>query len=93
MNKGVEHLKPPSERSKQLLETIKQNFGTLPWCRRYLERTGEEKYLFALNQLVRHGIVEEYPQLLIKEVVILLNLNILFYYILIKEVVTKGDDY
>lgn len=37
MNKNIQHLKPPSERSKQLLESIKQNFGTLPWCRRYLE--------------------------------------------------------
>lgn len=93
-NKGVEHLKPPSERSKQLLETIKQNFGTLPWCRRYLERTGEEKYLFALNQLVRHGIVEEYPPIVDKrgsytaqfEHTILLHPHK-------KEVVTKGDDY
>ena len=94
MNTGVEHLKAPSERSKQLLQNIKDNFGTLPWCRRYLERAGEEKYLFALNQLVRHGIVEEYPPIVDKrgsytaqyEHTILLHPHK-------KEVVTKGDDY
>lgn len=32
-------------RAKQLFNTITKNFGTLPWCRRYLDRTGETKYL------------------------------------------------
>lgn len=84
----------PSDRSKSLLKNIKENFGTLPWCRRYLERTGEDKYLLALNQLVRAGIVEDYPPLLdIKgsftaqyEHTILLHAHK-------KEVVTRGEDY
>lgn len=31
--------------AKSLLNTIKKNFGTLPWCRRYLDRIGQDKYL------------------------------------------------
>lgn len=32
-------------KAKQLFNTITKNFGTLPWCRRYLDRIGESKYL------------------------------------------------
>ncbi|KAK6203292.1 methionine aminopeptidase 2 [Scheffersomyces amazonensis] len=93
-NVDTEHINPPSKSAKELLDRINSNFGTLPWCRRYLERTGEEKYLFALNQLVRAGIVEEYPPIVdIKgsytaqyEHTILLHPHK-------KEVVTRGDDY
>ncbi|KAF8002838.1 hypothetical protein HF325_002083 [Metschnikowia pulcherrima] len=71
-----------------------RNFGTLPWCRRYLERAGEDKYLLALNQLVRAGVVEDYPPLVDTtgsytaqyEHTILLHPHK-------KEVVSKGDDY
>ncbi|KAG6919026.1 hypothetical protein DXG01_009736 [Tephrocybe rancida] len=38
--------------AKSLLKTINKSFGTLPWCRRYLDRIGESKYLLALNHLV-----------------------------------------
>ncbi|RMZ89414.1 hypothetical protein DV736_g3350, partial [Chaetothyriales sp. CBS 134916] len=37
--------------SRSLLNVIKKNFGTLPWCRRYLDRLGQEKYLLGLNNL------------------------------------------
>ncbi|RMD44845.1 hypothetical protein DV735_g400, partial [Chaetothyriales sp. CBS 134920] len=49
--------------SRSLLNVIKKNFGTLPWCRRYLDRLGQEKYLLGLNSLVSSGIVEAYPPL------------------------------
>ncbi|KAI3403056.1 MAP2 [Candida oxycetoniae] len=94
LNQEIDSIKPPSDKAKQLLSTIQQNFGTLPWCRRYLERTGVEKYLFALNQLVKVGIVEDYPPIVDKrgsytaqfEHTILLHPHK-------KEVVTRGDDY
>lgn len=35
--------------AKSLLSTIKKNFGTLPWCRRYLDRIGCEKYLLGVS--------------------------------------------
>lgn len=94
LNQNIDNIRLPSDRCGKLLDTIKSNFGTLPWCRRYLDKTGEDKYLLALNQLVRAGIVEDYPPLVdIKgsytaqfEHTILLHPHR-------KEVVTKGDDY
>ncbi|KZT62634.1 methionine aminopeptidase 2-like protein [Calocera cornea HHB12733] len=80
--------------AKALLKSINQNFGTLPWCRRYLDRAGETKYLLALNHLVNAGVVQAYPPLVDKkgsmtaqfEHTILLRPNV-------KEVVSRGDDY
>ncbi|KAF5211763.1 Methionine aminopeptidase 2 [Clavispora lusitaniae] len=94
LNQDIDGVKLPSERAKSLVKSIKDNFGTLPWCRRYLERAGEDKYLLALNQLVRAGVVEDYPPLVDTsgsytaqyEHTILLHPHK-------KEVVSKGDDY
>lgn len=80
--------------AKTLLRSIEKNFGTLPWCRRYLDRLGHEKYLLGLNNLVQAGIVQDYPPLCdIKgsytaqfEHTILLRPTV-------KEVVSRGDDY
>ena len=35
--------------AKSLLRTITKEFGTLPFCRRYLDRVGESKYLLAVG--------------------------------------------
>ncbi|KZV87996.1 methionine aminopeptidase 2-like protein [Exidia glandulosa HHB12029] len=80
--------------AKSLLKTIDKNFGTLPFCRRYLDRIGESRYLLALNSLVSQGIVQDYPPLNdIKgsqtaqfEHTILLRPTC-------KEVVSRGTDY
>ncbi|KAI4842765.1 peptidase M24A, methionine aminopeptidase [Aureobasidium sp. EXF-8845] len=80
--------------AKTLLKSIEKNFGTLPFCRRYLDRLGHDKYLLGLNNLVQAGIVQDYPPLVdIKgsytaqyEHTILLRPNC-------KEVVSRGDDY
>lgn len=80
--------------AKSLLRTIDKNFGTLPFCRRYLDRLGHDKYLLGLNNLVQSGIVQDYPPLVdVKgsytaqyEHTILLRPNV-------KEVITRGDDY
>ena len=34
--------------AKSVLNAIKKNFGTLPFCRRYLDRLGQEKYLLGV---------------------------------------------
>lgn len=34
--------------AKNLLNVITKNFGTLPFCRRYLDRLGQEKYLLGV---------------------------------------------
>jgi len=80
--------------AKNLLSVITKNFGTLPFCRRYLDRLGQDKYLLGLNNLVSSGIVESYPPLVDKkgsmtaqfEHTILIRPNV-------KEVISRGDDY
>jgi len=80
--------------ARSLLRTITKNFGSLPFCRRYLDRVGESKYLFALNHLVAQGIVQNYPPLCDArgsmtaqfEHTILLRPTV-------KEVVSRGEDY
>lgn len=49
--------------AKKIYSAITKNFGTLPFCRRYLDRLGHEKYLLGLNSLVAAGVVEAYPPL------------------------------
>lgn len=41
--------------AKSLLKTINKEFGTLPWCRRYLDRKGESKYLLAVSSGLSGG--------------------------------------
>lgn len=49
--------------ARPLLHTINKQFGTLPFCRRYLDRVGEKNYLLGLKHLVSQGIVQDYPPL------------------------------
>jgi len=35
--------------ASKLLNVINKNFGTLPFCRRYLDRLGQEKYLLGVS--------------------------------------------
>lgn len=80
--------------ARQLLHTINKNFGSLPFCRRYLDRLGEQNYLLGLRHLVQQGIVTDYPPLADVpgcmtaqyEHTILLRPTC-------KEVVSRGDDY
>jgi len=81
-------------RSRQLLSTINKNFSTLAFCRRWLDRLGETKYLMALKDLCEKGIVNPYPPLCDQkgsytaqwEHTILLRPTC-------KEVVSRGEDY
>lgn len=81
-------------RAKSLLKTINQNFGTIPFCRRYLDRLGESKYLLALNHLVQQGIVQSYPPLCDARG----SMTAQFEHTILlrptrKEIVSKGEDY
>jgi len=62
-NFDVGHVPLRLQRSKQLLNTINKNFGTLAFCRRWLDRLGEARYLMALKDLGEKGIVDPYPPL------------------------------
>lgn len=80
--------------AKALYNTIHSNFGTLPFSRRQLDWLGEEKYLLALNTLVKADIVQDYPPLFDKPG----SYTAQYEHTLIlrptcKEVVSRGDDY
>ena len=83
-----------TKREKDLLNHLDTHFSTLAWCRRWLDDTGESKYLMALKHLVDKDIVRAYPPLVdIKgsytaqyEHTILLRPSC-------KEVISRGDDY
>ncbi|KAI9189038.1 Methionine aminopeptidase 2 [Blastocladiella emersonii ATCC 22665] len=81
-------------RARQLLGVINQNFGTLAFCRRYLDRVGEQKYLMALKNLVDCGEVNPYPPLIDTTG----SYTAQFEHTLVlrptcKEVLSRGDDY
>ncbi|EXJ62453.1 methionyl aminopeptidase [Cladophialophora yegresii CBS 114405] len=62
---GLNHDAPltvplPLASARRLHKTIRENFSTLVFCRRYLDRLGLERYLAGMNSLVSHGIVEAY---------------------------------
>ncbi|KAI0001868.1 peptidase M24, structural domain-containing protein [Russula vinacea] len=48
-----------SQTAKSLLRTITKNFGSLPFCRRYLDRVGESKYLYAEHTILLRPTVKE----------------------------------
>ncbi|KAE8331737.1 MetAP 2-2 [Aspergillus sergii] len=84
----------PLASARSLYKTINENFGSIVFCRRYLERLGVERYLAGMNSLVNNGIVEQYAPLMdVKgsysaqfEHTILLRESC-------KEVVSRGNDY
>ncbi|EDU47209.1 Map, Methionine aminopeptidase [Pyrenophora tritici-repentis] len=80
--------------AKTLLNSITKNFGTLPFCRRYLDRMGHDKYLLGLNNLVSAGIVEAYPPLCdIKGSYTAQSEHTFVLRPTCKEVLSRGDDY
>ncbi|KAI9226910.1 MAG: peptidase M24, structural domain-containing protein [Piptocephalis tieghemiana] len=81
-------------KAKSLLATINREFGTLPFCRRYLDRAGETKYLMALKALVDAGAVDRYPPLL--DVKGSWTAQYEHTFVLrptCKEILSRGDDY
>ena len=93
-NFEVTHVPLRMARAKQLLTVINHNFGTLAFCRRWLDRLGQSRYLMALKNLCDAGIIDPHPPLCDVrgsytaqyEHTILLRPTC-------KEVVSKGDDY
>lgn len=93
-------------RANKLLEHISRTFGTLPWCRRWIEREDggstsinpkgakQEKYLMALKNLVDTGVVTAYPPLLdIKGSYSAQYEHTFILRPTCKEVLSRGDDY
>ncbi|KAK7067604.1 Methionine aminopeptidase 2, partial [Halocaridina rubra] len=81
-------------KSKHLLNVINQNFGTLAFCRRWLDRLGETKYLMALKDLCDKGILDPYPPLCdVKGCYTAQFEHTIVLRPTCKEVVTRGSDY
>jgi hypothetical protein len=69
----------PLASARSLYKTINENFGTIVFCRRYLDRLGLKRYLagvgflihqipqcltgIQMNTLVQHGVVDVYAPL------------------------------
>ncbi|KAL4427861.1 hypothetical protein ABPG75_001950 [Micractinium tetrahymenae] len=93
-NFDVGHVPLRLPRAKALLATIDRHFGTLAFCRRYLDRLGEEKYLMALKNLCDAGIVDPYPPLCDTKGCYTAQYEHTFYlHPTRKEVLSRGDDY
>lgn len=81
-------------RAKQLLSCINNNFGTLAFCRRFLDRLGQTKYLMALRNLCDAGIVQPYPPLCdTKGSYVAQYEHTLYLRPTCKEVMSRGDDF
>lgn len=88
------HSNVRSASSKRLHNVIRENFGTLAFCRRYLDRLGESKYLLSLKTLVDSGIIDPYPPLCdIRGCYTAQYEHTLILRPTCKEVLSRGEDY
>lgn len=83
-----------SAKARSLLSVIDKNFGTLAFCRRFLDRLGEEKYLMGLKSLCDAGVVVPHPPLCDQKGCYTAQ----FEHTLVlkptrKEVLSRGDDF
>lgn len=84
----------PLATARSLNKMINENFGSLVFCRRYLERLGVGRYLAGMNNLASQGIVEIYQPLMDIE----RSYSAQFEHTILlressKEVISRGDDY
>jgi len=93
-NFDAPHVPLRMARSKQLLTTISKTYDTLCFCRRWLERSGETKYLMALKNLTEVGIIQPYPPLCdVKGSYVAQFEHTLLLKPTAKEVLSRGDDF
>jgi methionyl aminopeptidase len=80
--------------SKSLLNTINKNFGTLAFCKRWLDRAGATRYQMALKDLCDKGAVEAYPPLCdVKGSYTAQYEHTIMLRPTCKEIVSRGTDY
>jgi len=80
--------------AKRLLKHINENYSTLAFCRRWLDRAGETSYLRNLRHLVNAGVINEYPPLVDSPGSYIAQFeHTLLLRPTCKEVLSKGDDY
>ncbi|XP_053990733.1 uncharacterized protein LOC128882912 isoform X2 [Hylaeus volcanicus] len=80
--------------SKSLLHAIEQNFGTLAFCRRWLDDIGQTRHLIALKNLVESEVIVPYPPLVdCKNSYVSQMEHTILLRPTCKEVVSRGCDY
>ncbi|CCW70299.1 unnamed protein product [Phytomonas sp. Hart1] len=91
---GAEVMQMRSDKAQRLLRHIHKTYGTLAFCRKWLDRDGFDRHLLNLNQLVEQGAVNKYPPLCDVKGCYTAQLE---HTILLKptakEIISKGDDY
>ena len=93
-NFNVGHIPLRLPKAKSLLSFINKNFDTLAFCRRWIDRAGEEKYLLALRNLCDVGIVQPYPPLCdVKGCYVAQYEHTILLRPTNKEILSRGDDY
>lgn len=50
----------PLASARRLHKTIRENFGTIVFCRRYIDRLGTERYLAGVSSLFGIEQVDQY---------------------------------
>lgn len=93
-NYDVGHVPLRLPAAKKLLATIDKNFSTLAFCRRYLDRIGETKYLMALKNLCDQGVVTPHPPLCdVKGSYVSQHEHTIYLRPTCLEVISRGDDF
>lgn len=91
---GQENAIPRTDKAAALFKHIKQNFGTLAFCRKWLDRQGQDRHIIALNGLCDAGIIGRHPPLVDSKGSYTAQSEHTF--ILkptAKEILSRGDDY
>jgi len=93
-NFDVGHIPLRMPRAKSLLHHIDQTFGTLAFCRRWLDRAGQTKYLMGLKNLCEVGIIQPCPPLCdVKGSYVAQYEHTFILRPTFKEVLSRGDDF
>jgi methionyl aminopeptidase len=93
-NFDVGHIPLRTASARSLNQFITKNFDTLAFCRRWLDRGGQTKYLMALKSLCDAGVVEAYPPLCdIKGSYVAQYEHTIYLRPTCKEVLSRGEDY
>ena len=94
INDDMENAVPRTDKAAALFKHIKQHFGTLAFCRKWLDRQGQDRHIIALNQLCDTGIVGRHPPLVdVKGCFTAQSEHTFLLKPTAKEILSRGDDY
>lgn len=80
--------------SRQVLNYIDQNHSTLAFCKRWIDDSGIKNSIIGIRELVRQGIIEEYPPLVdVRGSYVAQYEHTLLLKPTGKEIMSMGDDY